>query len=200
MSTLNCTIKQAEPKTSKKGNAYWRLAVTPESGGADQWFTYFGTVYDQSLGAKVVLSLKEMGDGVICDDYNIIEPGQAQAVSAPAPMTATHAGAPGHRDLWIFAEVVFQHWIAKVELGDLPRTQVKAMVADSIDCAIFAHETFAAYDKEGYSAARNLIQTAFPGSPAAKVADIAERATAPQAADTSGGANVTDTFDDDIPF
>ena len=59
--------------------------------------------------------------------------------------------------------------------------------------ALFTHEIFAAYDESGFSTARNLIQAAFPGSPAAKIADIAERA-AQSNEDAQAG------MDDDIPF
>lgn len=197
MATLEGKITQTDTKQSKKGNTYHRLCIETAGGGSN-WWTYFGTLHGNPIGAQVVCSTKPMGDGEIIDEYHITTEGQPAAPAAPsgaAPASAAPAlGVGGHKDMWIFAECVYQHWIAAAIEGNPDADSVKEMVAHSVSAAIFANEAFKTYGEKGAAEARAMVRGAIGGSPEAKVAELAEQAT--QASQEGAGAEL----DDDIPF
>ncbi len=210
MSVLNGTLVRADTKTSKKGNPYHRLQIQGED-GTDNWYTYFGVLHGNYTGAQCVFALKQgkSRDGYPADwmveEYNIVSDGQAPVAQAPASTPASVPGVAsagpakvgGHKEMWIFAECIYQHNLNNwTPSADEPSYDVKEIVAESLSAAIFANEVFKKYDTEGAQAARTLIQSAYKGSPAARVAEMQEQAT-------QGESEINpppQDFDDDIPF
>ena len=54
-----------QPKTSKSGKQYWRVGV--EAGEGVEWFTSFEPLTFEA-GARIVLKLKQYGDGMVVAD------------------------------------------------------------------------------------------------------------------------------------
>ena len=77
LQTLVAIVSQVDTKTSKKGTAYWRVAV--EAGEGTEWFTSFRPVDEGIVGKQMTLRLgtTAKGDTVIEDIY---EAGAAEEI------------------------------------------------------------------------------------------------------------------------
>jgi hypothetical protein len=198
MATFKGKILSIDAKQSKKGNTYHRLQIQAENGNTD-WWTTFTAIQPNSDGATCQFATKTWGEGEIIDEYHIVEPGMAQSPAQGAqgaPSAGASSSAGGHRDMWIFAECYYQHAINNIAIPP-DGAESKEILAEALSAAILANEVFKAYDSEGPSAARNLIRSALPDTPEAKVAQMQDDAMA-------GSTDVSNpehpAFDQDVPF
>jgi hypothetical protein len=191
------TLKQLERKTSKKGTTYHRVLVERDGSG-NEWHTYFGTVDDSMIGARCAFAQKPLGDGMCIDTITVLEAAAVPEATGQGGVQGATPKGGGHRDMWIFAECMYQHAINKynfIEGQDFLGT-CRVLVTEAIKHAIIANETFKAYDADGVVAARKILRAAADGDsgPVAQAEELADRA-----AQADSDANAGD-YDDDIPF
>ena len=104
MTTLQCTIKQVQEKTSKKGNAFQRV-LTVDATGNEEWFTSFAT-HHFAPGQTGTAAIKEgsfhekYGQSYLIDDW-IPGEGEQPAHKPPAsPQSSPAQGTAEDPDVW----------------------------------------------------------------------------------------------------
>lgn len=211
MATFEGKILQADAKPMKSGGTYYRLEI--EGPGGSQWWTYFGELVANSIGAECQFGTRttpakgNYPAKEIIENYIIKTPGSGVAFPnttftddprvTTTPLAAPQAGTvAGHKDMWIATECIYQHAInaLRIEtLGELV-TAMDRLVPLATAHAIKINESFKAYHA-GKKPDFGFDQQAIS---AARSAEAGAQAHAGQESEHPGGPDLP--FDDDIPM